>query len=38
LTEIRDVRMMLEDHLERSRANKKHYDSELWSCKNRLYI
>lgn len=38
LTEIRDVRMMLEDHLERSRANKKHYDSELWSCKNRCYI
>lgn len=29
LTEIQDVRMMLKDHLERSRANKKHYDSEL---------
>ena len=29
LTEIRDVRMMLEDHLERSKANKRHYDWEL---------
>ena len=25
LTEIRDIRMMLEDHLERSRANERHY-------------
>ena len=29
LTEIRGIRMMLEDHLERSKVNKKHYDSEL---------
>jgi hypothetical protein len=31
LTEIRGIRMMLEDHLERTKANKKHYDWELWS-------
>jgi len=29
LTEIRGIRMMLEDHLERSKANERHYDWEL---------
>ena len=29
LTEIRGIRMMLEDHLERTKANERHYDWEL---------